>query len=64
LQGRDEELYLDHAATTPCAPEVVTAMMPFFAEYYANPHSSSHVSGALAAQSVEDARAGCRADQG
>ncbi|MCH4022602.1 MAG: cysteine desulfurase [Acetobacter sp.] len=52
-----EELYLDHAATTPCAPEVVTAMMPFFAEYYANPHSSSHVSGALAAQSVEDARA-------
>ncbi|MDG6095693.1 cysteine desulfurase [Acetobacter sp. AN02] len=52
-----KELYLDHAATTPCAKEVVTAMMPLFADEFANPHSTSHLAGAVVAERVEEARA-------
>lgn len=32
-------IYLDNAATTKTAPEVVQAMMPYFSEYYGNPSS-------------------------
>ena len=28
-------IYMDNAATTSTAPEVVSAMLPFFTEYYA-----------------------------
>jgi len=30
-------IYMDNAATTSTAPEVVSAMLPFFTEYYGNP---------------------------
>ena len=37
-------IYLDYNATSPIAPSVLEAMIPFFKEYYGNP-SSSHVLG-------------------
>jgi cysteine desulfurase len=50
-------IYLDHHATTPCAPEVLAAMRPWFEADYANPHSAEHVPGRRAAEAVEAARA-------
>ncbi len=48
-------IYLDHGATTPVHPAVVTAMAPYWSEQYGNP-SSLHRSGRLAARAVESAR--------
>ena len=47
-------IYLDYNATTPVAPEVVDAMLPFLREHFGNP-SSSHPFGRLAAQAVAEA---------
>ncbi len=49
-------IYLDHQATTPLAPAVLDAMLPFFNEHYGNPHSLQHQYGAEAAAAIEDAR--------
>ena len=38
-------IYLDHQATTPCAPEVVHAMAPYWSMEFGNPHSSAHAFG-------------------
>ncbi|HYE77429.1 MAG TPA: aminotransferase class V-fold PLP-dependent enzyme, partial [bacterium] len=41
-------VYLDHNATTPCAPEVVEAMVPFFATLFGNPSSHHRFGGQVA----------------
>ncbi len=48
-------IYLDYNASTPIAPSVQAAMLPFLAEHYGNP-SSGHWAGAPAAQAVAHAR--------
>jgi cysteine desulfurase len=49
-------IYLDHNATTPVAPEVLDAMLPYLRDQYGNP-SSDHPAGRRAAAAVEQARA-------
>jgi cysteine desulfurase len=48
-------IYFDHNATTPVDPEVLSAMLPFFAETYGNA-SSIHTFGQQARAAVEQAR--------
>jgi cysteine desulfurase len=48
-------IYLDYNATTPIAPAVQEAMLPFLTECYGNP-SSSHSLGRACHEAVEDAR--------
>ena len=51
----DKLIYLDHAATTPVAPEVLVAMQPYFDEFYGNP-SSIHRVGRRANVALQAAR--------
>lgn len=50
-----ELYYLDHAATTPLAPEVLEAMMPYLTTIYGNP-SSKHHAGQQAMNALDRAR--------
>lgn len=49
------QIYMDYNATTPVAPNVRAAVLPFLSEHYGNP-SSSHALGRAAHEAVEDAR--------
>lgn len=49
-------IYLDHAATTPCHPQVIEAMLPMFREEFGNA-SSPHALGRAALRRVDEARA-------
>lgn len=49
-------LYFDHNATTPIAPSVLEAMLPFLQEHFGNP-SSAHPLGRACQEAIEDARA-------
>ncbi|REJ68654.1 MAG: cysteine desulfurase [Planctomycetota bacterium] len=61
-------IYLDYNATTPVAPVVREAMLPYLDEQYGNP-SSTHSLGRRAAMAVEKARSqlaelwGCHEDE-
>ena len=48
-------VYLDYNATTPLAPEALTAMMPFLREFCGNA-SSIHAAGRKARAAVDDSR--------
>lgn len=62
---RSRPVYLDYNATTPIAPEVAEAMVPYLYQHFGNP-SSSHPYGVATKRAVEAARAqvaallGCR----
>ena len=49
-------IYLDHHATTPVDPAVLSAMLPYFSERFGNPSSRQHVFGQEAARAVAEGR--------
>ena len=51
-----QPIYLDHHATTPCAPEVLEAMLPWFTERFGNASSRQHTYGRDARMATEAAR--------
>src|SRR3989338_3918797 len=50
-----KRVYLDYAATTPCDPEVLKAMEPYFFEKFGNA-SSIHSFGQEAKKGIEESR--------
>lgn len=50
-----QRIYLDNAATTPLAPEVFEAMVPYLRDHYGNP-SAIHAFGRTTRAAVEQAR--------
>ena len=55
LHSANNVIYLDHNATTPIAPEVLEAMMPYLTSDWGNP-SSAYKFGAKLKGVVETAR--------
>ncbi|MFT3676350.1 MAG: IscS subfamily cysteine desulfurase [Chitinophagaceae bacterium] len=49
-------VYLDHNATTPCHPQVVERMLPFFSQWFGNAASHTHSFGWQAREAVDIAR--------
>lgn len=49
-------LYLDYNATTPVAPAVLEAMLPYFSTHFGNPSSETHPFGWTAKEAVTLAR--------
>lgn len=49
------QLYLDYNSTTPIAPSVQEALLPFLAEHFGDP-THSHASGRACREAIEDAR--------
>jgi cysteine desulfurase len=48
-------IYLDHNATTPLAPEVLDAMLPYLRQHHGNP-SSIHAAGRETRAAIDEAR--------
>lgn len=52
----DDVIYLDYNASTPCDRRVVEAMLPLYADVFANPASRAHRPGLQAFAKLEEAR--------
>ena len=52
----DYPIYMDYNATTPCHPEVLEGMLPWFSQHFGNAASKSHAYGWMAEDAVERAR--------
>jgi len=67
-EPNSDPIYLDHNATTPTAPEVADAMLPWLRDHFGNP-SSRHVYGRRTRGAIEQAREqvasliGCEPDE-
>ena len=55
VETKMRQIYLDYNATTPIAPSVQEAVLPFLAQHFGNP-SSNHVLGRACRAAIEDAR--------
>jgi len=55
MDKRSKKIYLDYAATTPCDPQVVKAVLPFLSEKFGNT-SSIHQFGQNARKALEKSR--------
>lgn len=55
MPSPEHPIYLDYNATTPVAPEVLEALLPYLREQFGNP-SSTHPYGRRARQAVERSR--------
>jgi len=49
-------IYMDYQSTTPTDQRVLSKMLPYFNEYFGNPHSKTHIYGWDAEKAVEHAR--------
>jgi len=49
-------IYLDYNATTPCDPQVLETMLPFFSAHFGNAASKAHAHGWFAEEAVAQAR--------
>ena len=49
-------IYPDNQSSTRLDPRVLEAMLPYFTQQFGNPHSTSHVFGRIAADTIEAAR--------
>ncbi|WP_224240479.1 cysteine desulfurase family protein [Hyalangium gracile] len=56
MPSSEQPIYLDYNATTPVAPEVLEAMLPYLRGEFGNP-SSTHPYGRRAREAVDQARA-------
>ncbi|MCY4002043.1 MAG: cysteine desulfurase family protein [Bacteroidetes bacterium] len=54
-QPNVNSVYMDHAATTPLAPEVLEAMLPYLTDHFGNPSSTHHI-GRVAKGAIEESR--------
>lgn len=58
IMSNNSLIYLDYAATTPVAAEVIAAAMPYFGASFYNP-SSLHMMGQMSSMSLRQARRKC-----
>lgn len=56
MNNPDTPIYLDYNGTTPVAPEVLDAMLPFLREHFGNASSTTRL-GCIARAAIEQARA-------